>query len=311
MKQISKNQLFSFTLSLSIVAIFLIGLPQTAFGQPSCNPSSDKYVCNLPPAFRVYICSNVGSPRVCLCSTDGVTLNSLRLCGMTSGGYGYNEPSESQNHLEQQLADSPFGVFLNPYVGNSSSYAVHSGQFPLKLNEKEATRKAAIESLKQQSLAVGATANEKYAPTSTNAFTLEEEDAQNSPEWVFRESTDSEGNHHLYIQPANDKTLYLRWEKEAGLSLVRKTADMTDTALEELLWHVGAVPNPEDRVAQENTYRISPVASTFFALVVNKNTGVVSVEQIYELNKEADEVTGSLPIYEVFHDYDMDWTLGD
>lgn len=255
-------------------------------------------VCDQLLIYGGWYCSMPMRPSMCLCDEwhhPPAQINTVVFCP----SYAHSARSQEPEQVDiAKLIDKPIITFEKPYEG-SLGCTVTAGKLPLVLNPIHQQVK------KKKALADRRAGPDKKAKRQASAVKLCKKDCGKVVQWAFEPVDKEDLIQGHYIRLSGQKGQYLSYNEEDGLTLVSKKDKMTTPEQKAMTWHVGAGQINKDKAV--TGYRI--IASHDFTkgLVVDKKTGAVAVEQIF--NPVIEE--GEIKNYKLAPEYESVWAFSN
>ena len=257
----------------------LISENSTLSGFPRCDASNglENYICTPVVMLACYpnYCNSPTAPAVCLCSTDGINLNSVTHCQRVGHRGANTEKSEKKEMDLASVIDQPIAVFAAPYNGNTNCSIV-SGKCAMVTNNTSKTKQ------------------------SKSPVRLCKGKCKDSMKWSFVPVDKNDLTKGFHIQPVGQTGQYLALDKTGGLTLASKSENMTEESLKRISWNVGA---GEFKNGKVTGYRIISNADFTTGLVANEKTGTVTIKQIFQRSEKGKQA------FQVNPDLESIWTF--
>lgn len=147
----------------------------------------------------------------------------------------------------------------------------------------------------------------RTSQTTAKPLSLCDGNCPTAPSWTLKMVTQDKPTEGFFISTTEgNSTKYLSWSEKTGLTMTTKSTTPTEAEHTSMTWYVGEGALTSDGAAAG--YQLLPKASINYAMVVDKETGEVSVDKMYteELPKE-----GAFPRYLASPKYSAVWNFED
>lgn len=238
---------------------------------PTC--TGDDGICaNIALYFQLGYCLNIAGPTYCICAKNlPYVLDWAVLCPDDFKSLP-NPSSHKPNY--KLLSSSPLAILAFPYPAGSGNL-VYSGKFPLVPVPKPSPQKQGADPARKPT-------SDSAEDGLRNARTIGlcKKNCSNPMKWTFHRIDPSDILKGYFIQEAGDKGSYLYLGKKNELSFISNPAELPEVEKAGLVWFVGA--GSFDKEGKTTGFRILTATNLQTGLAVNKRTGVVSVQQIFD-----------------------------